>query len=293
MNAIEIHGLCKSYAGHEVLHDVDFSVKPGRLVGFLGSNGAGKTTTIRILLGLIGASSGSTRVFGQPSASAGKTLRREIGYLPGEVHFYSNMTGRATVNFLAAARKVDCRNEINRLASVLDLDLRKTVRKYSSGMKQKLGLIQALMHKPKLLILDEPTNALDPLIRQSVFAELRQIVAENRTVLFSSHTLGEVEELCDDVVMLRGGRIVENQSIQKMRELAIRRVDAVFASADKIPKAFPESLKLLEQDGNRISFAWSGNVVDLLGWLKSMPLEDVAIGKPSLEDLFLTYYREQ
>ena len=276
-----------------MLHEVDFSVKPGRLVGFLGSNGAGKTTTIRILLGLIGASSGSTLVFGLPSASAGKTLRREIGYLPGEVHFYSNLSGQATLNFLAAARKVDCRNEIERLAKVLDLDLRKAVRKYSSGMKQKLGLIQALMHKPKLLILDEPTNALDPLIRQSVFAELRQVVAENRTVLFSSHTLGEVEELCDDVVMLRGGKIVENQSIQKMRELAIRRVDAIFVTEDRIPNSLPESLKLLERDSNRISFAWSGSVAELLDWLKTMPLEDVAIGKPSLEDLFLTYYREQ
>ncbi len=217
-NPIEISALRKSYGEVEVLHGIDFAVQPGRLVGFLGPNGAGKTTTIRILLGLIRASSGIANLFGVGSRQYGKRVRRDVGYLPGEIHFYTNLTGRATVEFLARARRVDCRNEIRRLAEAFDLELGKPVRKYSSGMKQKLGLIQALMHKPQLLVLDEPTNGLDPLVRKSLFVELRQVVSENRTVLFSSHTLSEVEELCDDVVMLRDGNIVERQSILRTAE---------------------------------------------------------------------------
>jgi ABC-2 type transport system ATP-binding protein len=219
-------------------------------------------------------------------------LRREIGYLPGEVRFYTNLTGRQTAAFLSRARRADCAKEIERLAEAFDLDLDKTVRKYSSGMKQKLGLIQAMMHRPRLLILDEPTNGLDPLVRKSLFGELRQVVRDRRTVLFSSHTLSEVEELCDEVVIVREGRIVERQSISQLRGKAVRRVEAWFREEAAIPGQLPAALRVIERNSRRVVFSWAGPIGDLLDWLRGQSLVDVWIGPPSLEELFLTYYRQ-
>ncbi len=292
MYAIEITDLRKSYSDKEVLHGIGFNVERGQMVGFLGPNGAGKSTTIRILLGLIRATSGTTRLFGDSTAVAGQRRRRAVGYLPGELRLYPSLTGRATVEFLARVRRVDCRQEIARLATVFELDLRGRVRNYSSGMKQKLGLIQALMHKPQLVIMDEPTTGLDPLVRQTLFAELQRVAQDNRTVLFSSHILSEVSELCDQVVMLRQGTIVENQSIRQLRLRAVRRVDIVFSAMDEMPSTFPTTLQILERSERRLSFTWSGSIDSLLQWLNVQSLDDVTIGKPSLEELFLTYYRE-
>ena len=220
MNAIHTEGLCKSYGSREVLHGLTVSIGEGKLVGFLGPNGAGKTTTIRVLLGLLRATAGRASLLGQDCWSDGHAIRKEVGYLPGELHFYRGLTGRRTLEFLSSARRLDCKAEAARLQERFDLDLDLRVRSYSSGMKQKLGLIQALMHRPRLLILDEPTNGLDPLIRRELYDELRTVVAEGRTVLFSSHTLSEVDELCEEVIILRGGRIVEHDRVDSLRRRA-------------------------------------------------------------------------
>ena len=235
MKIITTKNLCKSYGAYRVLYDVDLNVAAGRLVGFLGPNGAGKTTTIRILLGLLRSSSGEARIFGKCCRQYGRSTRADIGYLPGDVHFYPSMSGIATLNHFARVRKKDCSKEIRRLADRFDLPLKRTVRKYSTGMRQKLGLIQALMHKPELLILDEPTSALDPLVRTCVFDELRSVVQDGRTVLFSSHSLHEVDELCDEVIILRQGRIVEQQLIEVLRSRALRKVSITFDQPSSIP----------------------------------------------------------
>ena len=289
---IHCHKLEKWYAAQHVLRSIDFQIEPGQLTGFLGPNGSGKTTTIRILLGLLKPSSGSSTIFGKSCQTDGKNIRQEIGYLPGDVHFYSNLTGRRTLNFLARVRKRDCTDEMLRLADALDLDLEKTVRKYSTGMRQKLGLIQALMHKPKLLILDEPTSALDPLIRKSVFDELRAVVREGRSVLFSSHSLSEVEELCDEIIILRNGQIVEQQQIRHLKNKALRRVKIVFASNNSVPDQLPLSLHVLVLDGATLIGTWTGKTADLVQWLATQKIEDAMIEKPDLNDLFLTYYRD-
>lgn len=288
MSVIQVQKLSKQYNSHPVLHEVDFEIESGRLVGFLGPNGAGKTTTLRILLGLLAPSSGDASIFGKSCHRYGKLIRNEIGYLPGDVHLYSNLSGQAVLEFFSAARKRDCGDEIRRLASVFDLDIRRTVRKYSTGMKQKLGLIQALMHKPQLLILDEPTSALDPLVRRKVFDELKQVVAEGRSVLFSSHSLSEVEELCDEVIILRQGRIVEHQPIEVLKQRALRHVEIVFSG--RPPVSLPESLKLAEQKGRLYKFTWTGETAELVSWLNTQTLDDVIIARPDLNDLFMTYY---
>ena len=291
--AIEVMGLRKSYGPSEVLRGLDFVVPTGKIVGFLGPNGAGKTTTLRILLGLVRPTAGAIRLWGQSIFPPQPDLRAETGYLPGETRFYPHLSGSRTLEFLAAARQRDCRSEIQRLASVFELDLSKPVRQYSSGMRRKLGLIQALMHCPKLVLLDEPTDNLDPLVRQTLFAELRRVVGQGRTVLFSSHTLGEVEELCDAVIILRAGEIVARESIDQFRQRAVRRVEVTW----RLPKAgndpWPVPLHLVSRDEHKLVFTWSDSVESLLRWLNEQSIADLAIGSPSLEELFLTFYRER
>jgi ABC-2 type transport system ATP-binding protein len=289
---IHCRNLQKWYAQHHVLRDVDFQIEPGQLTGFLGPNGAGKTTTLRILLGLLKPSSGSTSIFGKSCQTNGKSIRADIGYLPGEIQFYTNLSGRQTLRYLARVRRRDCTDEIDRLAEVLELDLDKTVRKYSTGMRQKLGLIQALMHKPQLLILDEPTSALDPLVRAIVFDELRNVVHAGRSVLFSSHSLSEVEELCDEIIILRSGKIVEQQKISHLKSKALRRVKIAFASPAAIPASLPASLYVRAND-NVLVGTWTGKTTDLVEWLATQKIDDATIETPDLSDLFLTYYRDE
>jgi ABC-2 type transport system ATP-binding protein len=159
-------------------------------------------------------------------------------------------------------------------------------------MRQKLGLIQAMMHRPKLLVLDEPTNGLDPLVRQTLFHELKSVVAENRTVLFSSHTLSEVEELCDDVIVLRAGNVIEQEKISVLRTRALRRVEIRFSHDHLTQTELPKEFTLLERSESSIAGTWGGPVPDLVRWLATLDIDDVIVERPGLEDLFMTYYSE-
>ncbi len=289
MNVVETSALRKSYSGTEILHGIELCVPCGSLYGFLGPNGAGKSTTIRILLGLLRPSDGEARVFGQDAWTDGPSLRARVGYLPGDVRFYGGLTGKATLDFLAHARGVDVRAEIVRLADRFGLDLSKRVRSYSRGMKQKLGLIQAMMHKPDLLILDEPTVSLDPLNSEALYAELREHSQAGRTILFSSHILSEVEALCDWVAILRDGLIIEQDRIDALRTRAVRRVEIKLKHAEACG-AFPQGLRVIRHRDGRVIGGWTGPITNLLHWLNNAPVEDVIITPPDLEDLFLAYY---
>ncbi len=292
MNVVETRKLCKSYGDHHVLYDVDMQIQAGRLVGFLGPNGAGKTTTLRILLGLLAPGAGHAEIFGKSCRANGASLRREIGYLPGDVYFYPNLSGRAVLEFYSRVRRRDCADEFERLASVFELELDKRVRSYSTGMRQKLGLIQALMHCPQLLILDEPTSSMDPLVRQKVFAELRNVIDDGRSVLFSSHSLDEVEQLCDEVIILRDGQIVEHQQIDVLQKRALRRIEIVFQNGQSVPTNAPDGLQIVSRDGQSLKCTWSGDIRRLLKWIESFRIDDLIIERPDLNDLFITYYSD-
>ena len=157
-------------------------------------------------------------------------------------------------------------------------------------MRQKLGLIQSLMHKPKLLVLDEPTSGLDPLARQAVFSELRKVVDEGRTLLFSSHSLDEVEELCDEVIILRDGEIVEHQKVETLKEKALRRVEICFT--EKVSEDLPTQLKVTERNGKTVVGTWSADIELLLAWVSRQKIDDLIIERPDLNDLFITYYKQ-
>ncbi|MDP7019544.1 MAG: ABC transporter ATP-binding protein [Pirellulaceae bacterium] len=287
---LEVERLEKSFGPHKVLRELSFAAPRGALMGFLGPNGAGKTTTIRILLGLLRASGGACRLFGEDVWRRGFALRRRVGYLPGEVHFYDRLTGLGTLQFLASARHADCLGEGRRLAECFGLELHRRVRDYSTGMRQKLGLIQAMMHRPELLILDEPSTGLDPLVRQTLYDELRGARTAGRTILFSSHSLNEVESLCDEVVIVRDGEVVEDSSIEKLRERAVRRVRVRFTSE---PAEAPDSFRVVSRGDGTWEGTWTSDVNAMLVWLRDFAVADLQIEPPDLEDLFLAYYETE
>ncbi|MCP4593553.1 MAG: ABC transporter ATP-binding protein [bacterium] len=283
--------LCKRYGATEVLHGIDLRVPAGSLYGFLGPNGAGKTTAIRVLLGLLRASGGRATVLGRDAWRDGPRLRAELSHLPGDIRWYDYLTGKATLAMLDAVRGTNSVTEARRLADVFGLDLGKRVRDFSRGMKQKLGLIQALMHQPKLLVLDEPTASLDPLVRESLNTELRQVVRDGRTVLFSSHSLQEVEALCDWVGILREGRLVEQDRIESLRTRALRRVEITFEDAQPT-RPTPDGLHVGRKADSRLEGSWVGSIQPLLDWLAGQRVRDVSITPPDLADLFLAYYSD-
>ncbi|MBX3396066.1 MAG: ABC transporter ATP-binding protein [Phycisphaerae bacterium] len=286
--------MTKRYGAHRALDELALRVTAGSMFGFLGPNGAGKTTSLRILVGLLRASSGKARVFGLDAWRASTKICERVGYLPGDVRFPQHMTGAAFLNFCNAMRGGHCTAEIERLRGRFELNLNRRIREYSRGMKQKLGLIQAMMHGPELLILDEPTTGLDPLMQQALYDELRAVTSQGRTVLFSSHTLSEVEELCDRVAIIRSGRLIEDSTIDMLKARALRHVElrlkAGGKSADLV--APPGGLgKLVWRNGSATG-TWQGEIQPLLSWLSAIGVADVTIGAPDLEDLFAAYYRD-
>jgi ABC-2 type transport system ATP-binding protein len=293
MDVLATYNLTKYYGQRAALRGLNLRVGTGRLFGFLGPNGAGKTTTLRLLLGLLRATSGRADVLGRDAWRAGPTVRADVGYLPGDVRFYGWLTGRQTLAFLDAARGGSAKPEIARLAARLELDLDRKVRGYSRGMKQKLGLIAALLHRPRLLILDEPTVSLDPLMREVLYAELRAVVADGRTVVFSSHTLAEVDALCDEVAILRDGRLIEHERIAVLRQRALRRVELRLRAGGGLAEPLPDGLRVLQRSDAQLSATWTGPADRLLAWLARCPVQDVTIAPPDLEDLFLAYYADQ
>ena len=214
---VVVDNLSKDFGPTRAVDASTWTLPKGRLFGFLGPNGSGKTTTIRILLGFLRASAGRAKVLGMDAWRDSTAIRRRVGYLPGDVRLYPHLSGARTIRFVAGVRAMADTSEAMRLANVLQLDLAKRVRDYSRGMRQKLGLIIAMMHRPELLILDEPTAGLDPLMQRALYTELRAASAEGRTVLFSSHSLAEVEALCEAVVLLRAGRVVASKSVSAIR----------------------------------------------------------------------------
>ncbi|HWL92277.1 MAG TPA: ABC transporter ATP-binding protein [Phycisphaerae bacterium] len=289
---IEIEKLTKQYGRHRALDQLSMTVPQGSIFGFLGPNGAGKTTALRILVGLLRRTKGAARVLGLDAWKNSTEICSRVGYLPGDVRFPQHMKGGAFLAMGNELRGGRSDLEIERLRERLDLDLKRRIRNYSRGMKQKLGLIYAMMHRPELLILDEPTTALDPLVQQLLYAELRAVVADGRTVLFSSHTLGEVEELCNSVAIIRAGKLIESSTIDQLKARALRRVEFRLKPGKSIDgQTPPPGMGGLAWRESRATATWRGDAEQLVSWLSRIGVADVTIGAPDLEDLFSDYYR--
>ncbi len=288
---IETRGLTKFYGTHRGVVDVDLAVRPGEVFGFLGPNGAGKTTTIRILLDLIRPTRGHAIVFGIETSADASAIHRRIGYLPGEFALYDRLTGGQTIEYFANLRGgVDPAYRAE-LVERFDLDPSRRYREYSRGNKQKVGLVIALQHRPELLVLDEPTAGLDPLVQQTFFALLRETVAEGRTVFLSSHILSEVEKTCDRVAMIREGRIATTGTVEALRDLAHHQVEVRFARvADAAPFAQLPGVSDLAVDGDLLRMRVAGSIAPIVQAAARCDLVDFVSREPSLEDSFLAQY---
>ncbi len=290
MNVIEISALRKVYGTRVGVDGISLRVAEGSLFGFLGPNGSGKTTTIRVLLGLLRATGGAARVLGLDVWRDTARVKRDVGYVPGELHLYPWLNGREVLRIFGAARGMDLTAAGKDLASLLGLDLNVGVRKMSRGMKQKLGLLAALAHKPRLLILDEPTSGLDPLMQDALRQHLRLLNKSGHTIFFSSHTLSEVEALCDHVAVLRNGRLVADEPLENLRVRAGHEVMIRWKAGAAIPDASPDFLHVHHRTPTVWEGALEGPVDRLIRWLADRPVDDLSIGRPDLEALFRRFY---
>jgi ABC-2 type transport system ATP-binding protein len=288
---IETERLTKFYGAHRGIVDVDLSVEQGEIYGFLGPNGAGKTTTIRLLVDLIRPTSGRAVVFGIETTLDPVAINRRIGYLPGEFALYDRLTGGQTIEYFANLRGgVDPLYQADLIAR-FDLDPSRRYREYSKGNKQKVGLVVALQHRPDLLLLDEPTAGLDPLVQQTFFELLRETVAEGRTAFLSSHILGEVEKACDRVAIIREGRVVKVDRVDALRHLASHQVELTFA-APVDPDAFASlpGVGEVTAEDHRLRLLVTGSIIPVVRAATGYQLVDLVCREPSLEDTFLAQY---
>ena len=289
--ALEIHGLAKSYGKVAALRGVDLEVGRGEIFGFLGPNGAGKTTTIRCLLDLIRPDGGTARVLGLDPQADAVAVRARVGYLPGELSIEPNQTAERALHYFAELRGGVEWEFVRQLAGRLQLDLRAAIKNMSKGNKQKVGVVQALMPRPELLLLDEPTAGLDPLMQQEVYGLLREAQAGGATVFFSSHIISEVEAIAERVAILRQGRIVETLAPHDLLRRSVRRVRV------RLREPLPEGALVgvlnatdIQRDGVNLTVQVEGEMDALIKALAAFPVIDLETERPTLEEVFLTHY---
>ena len=293
MSVITTESLTHHYGRRTGIEDLNLCVPEGSLFGFLGPNGAGKTTTIRVLLGFLRPSSGRASLFGLDCWRNSSRIETEVGYLPGDLRLYPWMTGIQALALFGAIRGRELRKEGDQLSQRFRLDLSVKVRNMSRGMRQKLGLILAMAHRPRLLVLDEPTASLDPLMQEELRGQLRSCAKAGHTIFFSSHTLSEVEQLCDRVAILREGRLVVDATIEELGRRSRREVAIHWTSITAAEQTPPPFLELQHSDGRNWTCLLMGTAMDLVGWAATQPIEDLTIGRPDLEALFRRYYRQE
>ena len=296
--AITVGSLTKKFGHREVLHGISFGIERGSVFGVIGPNGAGKTTVMRCLLDIIRPTSGSSTVLGVDPRTAGPSLRRRIGYLPGELFLEGRITGRKLLSHYADISGPVRPGRVDALAERLGLDLDRHTRKLSKGNKQKLGLVQAFMHDPELLVLDEPTSGLDPLVQQEFLAMVREAQATGQTVFLSSHMLSEVQQAADEVAILRDGRIITVATVDSLRQGAVRHVRFTAtgisaADAGALLAGVPGigHLEVLPaRDGVELSATLGGAIQPLLRVLAGLELTELVLEEPDLEESVLELY---
>jgi ABC-2 type transport system ATP-binding protein len=295
--AVALHGVTKRFGRLVAVKTLDLAVEPGQVFGFLGLNGAGKTTTIRLLLDLLRPSAGRAAILGHDCQADGIAARALVGYMPGEPGFYRDMTGRQALGLLArlSARTVRAawqRELLERLA-FRDADLDRRIREYSSGMKRKVAIVSAFQADAPLLILDEPTEGLDPLMQEAFYALLADVRKRGTTVFLSSHVLSEVDRVCDRIGVLRAGELVLDAPVDQVRHMAPRTVRIVFREPVAPPPAdWPARIEIVDVSATQWSLRVRGSTGPVVESLAGLPVADLDVREPRLEDVVIQYYRE-
>lgn len=288
MLAIETRNLTKYYGKFRGIEDINLEIGEGEIFGFIGPNGAGKSTTIRTLLSLIYPTSGSGRIFDMDIIKNSKEIKKNIGFMPSEVNYYDKMSGRELLEYSARFYKKAYKGRIDKLAEYFDVDLEKKIFDLSLGNKKKLSILQSLIHKPKLLILDEPTGGLDPLMQAKFFDMLKEENKRGVTIFFSSHILSEVQKFCRRVAIIKEGKIIKVEDIETLRKKELKRVFLELSSGRN--NFDIEGAVDIKREGQRLNFLYSGDINKLIHRLSAEALDNLEIEEPTLEEIFMHYY---
>lgn len=289
MSIIETKNLTKYYGESLGIKGVNLHVEEGEIFGFIGPNGSGKSTTIRLLLSLIYPTWGEAKLFGKDAIKYGPEVRKDIGYLPSEIFYYDKMKVMDLLNYSASFYDKDCTKRIKELSDIMELDLNRRIEDLSYGNKKKVGIVQGLLHQPKLIILDEPTGGLDPLMQQKFFNIIKEENKKGATVFFSSHILGEVQELCNRVAIIKDGSIIEVQDIKTLRENNYKKISIIGDDLKKEVFDLSGVTKLIK-DKDEIKFFYKGDINTLTKVISSIKARDINIEEPTLEEVFMHYY---
>jgi ABC-2 type transport system ATP-binding protein len=289
MSIIEANHLTKYYGKARGIIDVSFNVDKGEIFGFIGPNGAGKSTTIRLFCSLIYPSGGSATIFGKDAIKYGPEIRREIGYLPSEVFYYDRMKVIDLLKYSASFYEKDCTQRIHDLAEIMELDLKRIIDDLSYGNKKKVGIVQGLLHQPKVIFLDEPTAGLDPLIQRKFFNLMREENKNGATIFFSSHILSVVQRICNRVAIIREGKIVEIQDIETLQKENYKKIR--ITAEDIHESQFDiDGVTNLEKRNNTVSLFYKGDINVITKMISAQTVSDVSIEEPTLEEIFMHYY---
>ncbi len=290
---ISTRNLTKYYGSALGVSNINFTVNQGDIFGFLGPNGAGKTTIIRLMLDLLRPSSGEINIFGHRVCNNSPAIRKKCGYLPGSFSAYSNMSGFDFLRFAASMRKAEpiLQKKLIDRFQLSQSDLSKKVKHLSLGMLQKLGIIQAFFHQPELLILDEPTNGLDPLMQEEFYRLLREMQNKGKTIFFSSHNLPEVEKVCHRIAIIKKGELVALETLEGLKKNKLKRLQ--FTLNRSVPDLNLPGADLIEQRDLSYTYLVKGDIQILLQRLSVLPIKDIIFPEPDLEEVFMTYYRKR
>lgn len=293
MNILETKNLTKYYGKSRGILDVNMNIEQGEIFGFIGPNGAGKSTTIRTLLGFLKPSSGSASIFGMNCFTRNDEIKADIGYVPAEVNYYDDMKVKDLLTYSARFYKKDCTGRLNELCSIFEVETNKRIDSLSFGNKKKVAIVQALLHQPRLLVLDEPTGGLDPLMQNNFFDVLHEEKSKGTTIFFSSHILSEVEKMCDRVAIIKEGEILKIESIEKLHANKYKKLKLEHAAEDKFDDLGLSGVTALSTKGRFTEFLYSGNINDIISKLAKRKLDNLWIEELSLEEIFLHYYEKE
>lgn len=292
MDVINITNLSKEYGKIKALDSINLKVKKGEFFGFIGPNGAGKSTTIKILLNFVYPTNGEAKVLDMDCTKESKSIKEKVGYVPSEVNYYKNMKVIDILNYALGLKNTKNKEKLEELCDTFEVDTKKYVGELSLGNKKKIAIVQALLNEPTLLILDEPTNGLDPLMQKKLFDVLVEENKKGTTIFFSSHNLNEVQRFCDRVAIIKNGRIIDVKDIDK-EELSQRVKITMFTDDNALELLNNENISNVVKESNKTTFIYEGDINIIINKLQNINLKDLRISELTLEDTFMAYYEKE